>query len=240
VRLSVLSRSSERDAREAEAEPERKAIPVHRFLHSRQQILESQTLNRHPEPNLLPAGDTRASARQDFRAVFDRYSKPVLVFISSLIGDRDRAEELTQETFIRAYRHLDTMREDSRFSTWLFGIARNVVREAIKAKYRALRKSSASEPASWTLPDTRLRPDELMITAELSRSIQMALLTLPEDQRIVFVLKIVSMLTYEEISQITGASIGKLKTDLHRARLKMRRALLPYLHNQSSGKRGGP
>ena len=61
-----------------------------------------------------------------FRLIFERYSRPVISFIFDMVNDRGLAEELTQETFVRAYRAIRTMRKDTKLSTWLFGIARNV------------------------------------------------------------------------------------------------------------------
>jgi RNA polymerase sigma-70 factor (ECF subfamily) len=181
----------------------------------------------------------RAGDAEAFHAVFSRYSKPVLSFIYSLLGNRVHAEELTQETFIRAYRRLYSMRRDTRLSTWLFGIARNVVREAIKEKYRDRRNVKLDEPLSRTLRDIRAGPDEEMIAGELNRTIQKALGALAEDQRTVFILKVLHKLRYEQISDITGSSIGKLKMDLHRARREMRQRLATYLGEQIAGRRGG-
>src|SRR6188474_2646276 len=65
-------------------------------------------------------GDSEA-----FRLIFERYSRPVISFIYDMVGDRDLAEELTQETFVRAHRNLATMRTDTKLSSWLFGIAKN-------------------------------------------------------------------------------------------------------------------
>jgi RNA polymerase sigma-70 factor (ECF subfamily) len=174
----------------------------------------------------------------EFREVFLRYGKPILSFIYSLIGDRARAEELTQETFIRAYRRVASMKKGTQLSTWLFGIARNVVREAIKEKYRDRRKVALDEDVSATLPDSRIAPDQDLFTGELNRTIRKALASLPEDHRVVFVLKMVHHMRYEQISAITGASVGKLKTDLHRARIEMRHKLLPYLGEGTLGIRG--
>jgi len=193
----------------------------------------------HSESDESIVAEARTMGPDAFRPIFRRYSKPVLVFIYALIGDRDKAEELTQETFIRAYCRLHAIRTSSRFSTWLFGIARNVVREAIKAKYRNLRKAAPYELLSPHLPDTGTRPDEQVITEELHRMIQAALLRLPEDQRLVFVLKLITRMPYQEISGVTGASVGKLKTDLHRARRRLREELQPYLRGEFSRKRGG-
>ncbi len=200
-------------------------------------MAEKQTLD-HPDFDQSVVEEAKAAGPDAFRPIFDRYSKPVLVFIYSLIGDRDRADELAQETFIRAYRGLHTIRESGKFSTWLFGIARNVVREAIRSKYRNSMKIAPFELIASIQPDTKAKPDEQIISEELYRMVRKALSRLPEDQRLVFVLKLVSSLRYEEISEITGASIGKLKTDLHRARSRMRDELQPYLDSRSRGKRG--
>ena len=197
--------------------------------------LEKRPLE-HSEEFLL--AEARSAGPDGFRPIFNRYSKPVLAFIYSLVGDRDHAEELTQETFVRAYRRLWTIREGGRLSTWLFGIARNVVREAIKSKYRNLRRLTAYELLSSQLPDGGIRPDEQVFTEELHRMIQTALLKLPEDQRLVVVLKLIIDMPYEEISEVTGLSVGKLKTDLHRARHKMRESLQPYLRDQLYRNRG--
>jgi RNA polymerase sigma-70 factor, ECF subfamily len=179
-----------------------------------------------------------AEGPDGFFPIFRRYSKPLLVFIYGLIGDRQRAEELTQETFIRAFYRLETLREDYRLSTWIFGIARNVVREAIREKYRKVRRAALHEDADTGIPDTRLRPDESIIAEELHSVIQTAVTNLPEDQRIAFVLKLILDLRYEEISEITGSSIGKLKTDLHRARQRLRDQISPYMQGGLSRKRG--
>ena len=173
---------------------------------------------------LAQAGDAEA-----FHPVFRRFGKPVLSFIYNLVDDRARAEELTQEVFIRAFRALGSLREPAQFSTWLFGIARNVVRESIKAKYRRNRDVALDDPLALVLADARPGPGAELAASELGRAIRCALSSLPEDFRTVFVLRALHQLTYEEIAAVTGASVAKLKTDMHRARAEMRRRLLPYL-----------
>ena len=180
------------------------------------------------------AGDADA-----FRLIFSRYSKPILSFVYSLLGNRVLAEELTQETFVRAYRRLYSKRPDTQLSTWLFGIARNVVREAVKKKYMSARGIDLDEPLAVAVRDTRTGPDEQIIAGELNRAIQRALAALHEDHRIAFVLKVLHKMSYAEISGVTGSSVGKLKTDLYRARSEMRARLTSYLGRKSSGERGG-
>src|ERR1700730_5355024 len=86
------------------------------------------------------SADLIAHARQGdheaFRLIFERYSRPVISFIYDMVSNRALAEELAQETFVRAYRNLRTMREETKLSTWLFGIARNVARESLRARVR--------------------------------------------------------------------------------------------------------
>src|SRR6266536_4889190 len=74
--------------------------------------------------------------QEAFRLIFERYSRPVISFIYDLVGDRELAEELTQETFVRGFRNLRTLRAETKLSTWLFGIAKNVARESLRARAR--------------------------------------------------------------------------------------------------------
>jgi RNA polymerase sigma-70 factor (ECF subfamily) len=181
------------------------------------------------------AGDSEA-----FRAIFDRYSKPVLSFIYSMIGDRGHAEELAQETFVRAYCRLGSMRDQRRLSSWLFGIARNVVREAHKRKQTERPPVSLEDRGALNVADSRPDPEFPLLAGELNRAIQQALADLSEDGRAVFVLKVIHQMRYEEIARITGFSVGKLKTDLHRARLQMRRRLVRFAQDTVPGTGGAP
>jgi len=184
-------------------------------------------------PQGLRTGDADA-----FRLAFERFCRPVFCFILELVGDRALAEDLTQETFVRAFRGLKSLRHEDRISTWIFGIARNVAREAVRRRKAGGIRLDLDEPGWGELADTRTTQDTNMIDAELHVRVHRAMAGLPEDQRLVFVLKIVNRMRYEEIARITGASIPKLKTDMHRARMAMRRRLAPYLEGQAAGTRG--
>lgn len=164
-----------------------------------------------------------------FRLIFERYSRPIISFIYDMVGQRELAEELTQETFVRAYKNLTGLRDESKLSTWLFGIAKNVARESIRSRYREDHKVGIDDDHVSELSDGGLPPDSQLLNKELNRVIQDALLLLDEDKRTVFTLKVFHQRSYEEIAEITGFSIPKLKTDLHRARAEMRRRIRPYL-----------
>ena len=169
------------------------------------------------------AGDAEA-----FRLIFDRYSRPVISFIFDMVNDRALAEELTQETFVRAFRAIHTMRRETKLSTWLFGIARNVARESLRARARAIRQVDLADKEVTDLWDQTAPPVENVLSKELNDVIRRSLAALDEDKRLVFTLKVLHQCSYEEIAEITGFSIAKLKTDLHRARAEMRRRISSY------------
>jgi RNA polymerase sigma-70 factor (ECF subfamily) len=171
----------------------------------------------------------RRGEDEAFRLIFDRYGRPIISFIYDMVGRRDLAEELTQETFVRAYKNLKALRDDTKLSTWLFGIAKNVARESLRYKHRETDKVGIDDDHVIELSDGKRPPDSELLDKELNGVIRDALGALDEDKRLVFTLKIFQQRSYEEISAITGSSIPKLKTDLHRARAEMRRRIQPYL-----------
>jgi RNA polymerase sigma-70 factor (ECF subfamily) len=169
------------------------------------------------------AGDSEA-----FRLIFERYSRPVVSFIFDMVNDRALAEELTQETFVRAFRAIRTMRRETKLSTWLFGIARNVARESLRARTRAARHVELTDKSVMDLRDNKAAPVEGVLSKELNEMIRRSLAELDEDKRLVFTLKVLHQCSYEEIAEITGFTLAKLKTDLHRARVEMRRRIGSY------------
>jgi len=176
---------------------------------------------------------TRAGDDAAFQLIFERYSRPVISFIYDMVGERELAEELMQETFVRAYRNLAALREDARLSTWLFGIAKNVAREQLRSRRKLSRKVELDDESVQELRDEKPKPDDFLINQELNGVIRDALSRLDEDKRMVFALKIFQQQSYEEIAAITGFSVAKLKTDLHRARAEMRRLIRPYMEVRS-------
>jgi RNA polymerase sigma-70 factor (ECF subfamily) len=167
--------------------------------------------------------------QEAFRLIFERYSRPLISFVYDQVGDRELAEELTQETFVRAYRSLRTLREETKLSTWLFGIAKNVARESLRARQRANQHVDLDDKQVLNLSDRGPVPVKQLLNKELNEVIQSSLALLDEDKRLVFTLKVFQQCSYEEIAEITGFSIPKLKTDLHRARTEMRRRVGQYV-----------
>ena len=166
--------------------------------------------------------------QEAFRLIFERYSRPVISFIYDLVSNRELAEELTQETFVRAFRNLRTMRAETKLSTWLFGIAKNVARESLRSRARH-DHVDLDDKSVLDLRDSEPVPVDRLLGKELNELIRRSLALLDEDKRLVFTLKVFQQCSYEEIAEITGFSIAKLKTDLHRARSEMRHRIRPYV-----------
>ena len=176
-----------------------------------------------------PIARARAGDAEAFRQLFERYSRPVISFVFDMVNDRALAEDLTQETFVRAYRHLGALREEEKFSTWLFSIAKNVAREHLRSAERRTSKVELDDESVLELSDERPTPAAALLDKELNSVVRRALAGLDEDKRTVFALKVFQQRSYEEIAEITGFSLPKVKTDLHRARAEMRRRVSPYL-----------
>lgn len=171
----------------------------------------------------------RGGDGEAFRLIFERYTRPVISFIFYMVNRRDLAEELAQETFVRAYRGLRSMRDGARVSTWLFGIAKNVALESIRRGRRERAVVELDDPSAKGVRDDSPSPAVRLLDVELNEQVRRALLRLDEEKRLVFTLKVYQQRSYEEIAEITGFSIPKIRNDLHRARAEMRRRLSSYM-----------
>ncbi|HPF35012.1 MAG TPA: sigma-70 family RNA polymerase sigma factor [Candidatus Krumholzibacteria bacterium] len=208
------------------------------------------TDRQHDAPSPRPASyadlrdeDLIALVQQGQKRAYDelvrRFKGRLYSFILRMVGDPVEAEELAQETLIRAYIHADKYREIAKFSTWLFTIATNLVRNQVRKRKRQpfmLTLDPAPEdddrapldPADPVADPTRdLEGDELgRLIAEATRQI-------PEKYRIPFLLREVEELSYEEIQQVTGLKLGTVRSRINRARNRFRANIKPLLKNEA-------
>lgn len=171
----------------------------------------------------------RRGDEEAFRLVFERYTRPIASFIFYMVGNQDSAEELAQETFARAYKNISSIKEETKISTWIFGIAKNVAREGLRQKQKESRHVDTDDSALAELCDNNPSPDGKLHDKEIGSAIQCALAGLDEDKRVVFTLKIYHQMSYEDISEVTGFTLPKVRNDLYRARADMRRKLGRYV-----------
>jgi RNA polymerase sigma-70 factor, ECF subfamily len=167
---------------------------------------------------------------ETFRSIFAQHHRFIFRFLYGMVGEHDLAEDLTQETFMRAYRSLNTLRGESKLSTWLCGIAKNVALNKLRERHRELPTIEINDRSVTNVSEGEgTAPDDYLLNQELRKVIHKALQRLDSDKRMVFVLKLLQQRSYDEIAEITGFSVPKLKTDLHRAKAEMRSLIRPYL-----------
>lgn len=164
------------------------------------------------------AGDPQA-----FTVLVDRYQARLLNFIYRTVGDRERAEDLVQEAFIRIHRHLGRFDTTRKFSTWAYTIASNLAKNELRNRsrnpvgyYQGMTDDDDDRPIEFE--DESERPDEALERRELRALIEASVATLPVHHREVFVLREVEGRSYEEIAEITKANLGTVKSRLNRAR----------------------
>ncbi|PYV42711.1 MAG: RNA polymerase sigma factor SigW [Acidobacteria bacterium] len=167
-----------------------------------------------------------------YQRLYEVFARKVLNFIYRMVNSVEEAEDLTQETFVTVYRKLGSLKDDAKFEPWLFRIARNYVYQRYRSRTPATvpieepddNDKGVKEPA-----DTRKNPDEQFQAKELQDVVQEVINSLPEKYREVFVLSAIQQLSYNEIADIVGRSLPSVKTDIHRARLEVRKKVKHYL-----------
>jgi len=171
-----------------------------------------------------------------FSELVDRYQTRLLNFIYRTIGDRDRAEDLVQEVFIRVYRHLHRFDRSKKFSTWVYTIASNLAKNELRNRsrnplvlFQALRGGSEDEDRPIEFEDATSRPDDLYRKRHLRELIEETVSKLPEHHRQVFVLRELEGKSYEEIADITSCNLGTVKSRLNRARTAFAAIIEPHI-----------
>lgn len=160
-----------------------------------------------------------------------------------ILGDGDLAADVTQESFIKAYKAMDQFRGGS-FKAWLARIVTNACYDALRHKQRrpadSLEDLSVDPEHAMRLQSPQESPESYALRAELSELIQHSIDQLPPDQRVTLVLADIQGMSYQEIAEITGVSLGTVKSRLSRARARLRdillehKELLPYPYRLSS------
>lgn len=166
-----------------------------------------------PVPELLVARARRGDARA-FEELYHAHSRRIYALALRLTRDAGRAEELTQDAFVRAWETLGSFREESAFATWLHGLAVRVWLEKSRAdRRRDERFARVDEVAlSGYLAEVRRAMPETSLTLER------AIAALPEGARTVLVLYAVEGYRYEEIARLLDIAVGTVKAQIHRAR----------------------
>ena len=172
-----------------------------------------------------------------FRVLVERHSRNLFRLAYRMTGHQQDAEDVVQETFLRAYRQLSKFDDRASFGTWLYRIAVNCSLDLIRArKRRAAQTEPAAENASdpmQSLPDPAPAPDRLAISGQVERKVAAVLDELSEMERSAFVLRHYEGMCIDDIGRTLGVQPNAAKHSIFRAVQKLRRALEPLVSSAS-------
>jgi RNA polymerase sigma-70 factor, ECF subfamily len=187
-------------------------------------------------PRALPDDEDRDLT---FDELVDKYEKKLYNLILRHVGDPDETADLTQDTFVNAFRGFPTFRGESKILTWLCQIALNQCKNRFRQRDRrrdwegpsldAPATTGADEGRLLEIPDWSQSPERALEAKELQRQILGAIEGLAPEYRTVIVLCDLQHRSYADIAQIVGLSLETVKTRIHRGRLMIRRKLEAYL-----------
>jgi RNA polymerase sigma-70 factor (ECF subfamily) len=147
--------------------------------------------------------------------IIDRYQSPLVGYINGILGDVERSRDLAQETFLRVYRHAARYRTSSRFTTWLYHIARNVARDELRTRKRRPHFACGDDSRFTEAPGESLN----VVDGVARREAVLAVLgQLSDRDRKLLVMRDIEGHSYEEIASRTGLALGTVKSGLSRAR----------------------
>ena len=171
-----------------------------------------------------------------FEELVDRYQTRLLNFIYRTTGDRERAEDLVQEVFIRVYRHLHRFDRSKKFSTWIYTIASNLAKNELRNRsrnplvlFQTIKRNWQDEDRPLQFEDPASRPDDLYRKRHPRDLVESSVQKLPPHHRQVFVLRELEGKSYEEIADITACNLGTVKSRLNRARNAFASIIAPHL-----------
>ena len=180
----------------------------------------------YDEREVLALLQDESTQRQGFERIVAHYSEPLYWQIRRIVLSHADANDLLQNTFIKAWTSIGYFRGEAKLSTWLYRIALNECLTFL-ARQKAASTISLDDPEAAALQ--KLEGDAYFSGDRAQLLLQKALLTLPEKQRMVFNLKYYQEMKYEEMSEIFGTSVGDLKASYHHAVKKIEKFLADEL-----------
>lgn len=173
-----------------------------------------------------------------FAALVKRYQSRIINVVARLIGDRDRAQEIAQETFLRVFIHRERYRPSGKFSTWLYTIAMNLGKNEIRRRVRARGSVSLEKllevagDSGGVVADPAPGPDRLFRRRDVEKRVAAAVERLPRKFREVVVLRDIQQLSYEEIGEVLRIPGGTVRSRINRARLALKELLDPAIEGR--------
>ena len=183
------------------------------------------------EGDALAAVAARAQAgeREAFRELIELTTPRIYRLAVRMLGDPDEADDVVQETYIRAWGRLDELRDPAAAMGWLARVARNAARDRLRWWKRRRRESfdEAGAPLARmvAMADSAPLADEALAAAQTGAAVARAVAALPDKHRVVLLLREADGMSYEEIAESLGVAVGTVESRLHRARAALARKL---------------
>lgn len=166
------------------------------------------------DPQLIERLRDPSQCRKAFNEVIDTYTEPLYWQIRRMVVDHDDANDILQNTFMKAWTSLENFRGDAKLSTWLYKIAIN---ESLTHLEKERRRNNVSLDDEESMLVNMIEADEFFDGDDLQKRFREAIAQLPEKQRLVFNMRYFDDMKYEQISDILGTSVGALKASYHHA-----------------------
>ena len=174
-------------------------------------------------------GTTIPHERDDFGRLVERHSRALYRTAYRMTGNAADADDVVQETFLRAYRYRDRFESPDGSSPWLFRIASNYAVDLLRRRNRW--KQSEIDEAGGPLPSSAPDPDRLLRSDEISRTVQERMAALTPNERVAFTLRHYEGMPLKEIAEIMDIRVNAVKNHVFRAVRKMRAALGPLVES---------
>jgi RNA polymerase sigma-70 factor, ECF subfamily len=174
---------------------------------------------RVAEPERLPVAQARAGAAAAWRVLFRRYQLPLYAYVHELVRHEQTSLDLVQASFVRAARHLGSLRDDAKFGSWLFGIAHQQCLQHFRQAGREFVSSDLLDEQPGDDPG----PDQMLLRAEQAAEFRALLAQLPPAHRAVLVLYFIEDFSLEDIARVTDAPLGTVKSRLHHAKRTLKK-----------------
>jgi RNA polymerase sigma-70 factor (ECF subfamily) len=210
-------------------------------------VISAVAPDREPGlPSVVSLSDEDLMARvaeddeRAFPELVRRFQGRVTNLVSRILNDRECADDLAQEVFVRVFVHRRNYRRGSKFSTWLFTIAANLAKNEIRRRVRKRNWFSLDalqemvNDSAIQLADPTEGRESRMEREQLRDTVGRAIAAVPEKYRLSLVLRDIEGLSYEEIAQVLGIPGGTVRSRINRARGMLKRKLQPLLRKESS------
>jgi RNA polymerase sigma-70 factor (ECF subfamily) len=191
---------------------------------------------REPAPDATLVEDCKRGDVNAFSTLVTRYQDRIFNVIYRMLGNREDAADLCQETFVKAFRAIATFEARAQFSTWLYRIATNTCISfrrshagKVKQEYTVDCDIEALGEQSHGRNDAAADPDRYAMQRERIEAVQKAILHLDEEARAIVVLRDIDGKSYEEIAEVLNCPIGTVRSRLHRARMDLKDILQRWL-----------